>query len=456
MGKLLETIDMISSFIWGTPMLLTLGLGGLFLSARLGFFQIRYAPYIFKETFGKMFSKPEEGMGSVSPFQAATSGLASTIGAANIIGVPAAIMFGGPGAIFWMWLMAILGMGSKFCEIVLGFKYREKNSEGEYVGGPMYYMTKGLNMKFLGMIFAFFLMIGLVASVMVQSNSVAASAKESFDLDPVITGVITLVLVGIVVIGGIKRIGTVTEKLVPLMASLYIIGALIIILANIEEIPSVIYLIFSNAFKSMAAIGGFAGSALSATIRWGVARGIYSNEAGMGTAPMAHAAATNDHPVRQGFWAIFEIIIDTLVICSLTALIVLTTGIWKSPGAIGNPAGLPAAIFSDFFGPVGGMVVTISLLFFVVSTLIVSIFYGEKQAEFLFGLGFSKFMRHIYLLAIIIGSVGGAKILWQFLDILLAAIIFPNMLALVLLHNEVVKLTKEFFTSYKYYLKRKK
>lgn len=362
-------------------------------------------------------------------------------------------MFGGPGAVFWMWIMAIIGMGSKFAEVVLGFKYREKNEEGEYVGGPMYYMTKGLNMRWLGVFFSFCLMIELIPSVMVQANSVAASAKESFNLSPVITGIITLVIVGAVVIGGIKRIGKVTEKLVPLMASLYIIGALIIIIMNITEIPGVIALIFSYAFKPMAAVGGFAGSAIAATIRWGVARGIYSNEAGMGTAPMAHAAAVNDHAVRQGFWAIFEIIVDTLIICSVTAFVVLSSGLWKAPGALDNPSGMPAAAFTHYFGPIGGSMVTISLLFFVVSTLIVVIFYGEKQAEFLFGLGFSKVMRYVYLLSIVVGAIGGAKLLWAFLDILLASIIFPNMLAILLLHKDVVELTKEFFSSEKYYLK---
>lgn len=451
MDKLLEIVGALTGWVWGLPMLLTLGLGGLFLSARLGFFQIKYFPYIIKQTFGKMFGKAKPG--EVSPFQAATAALASTIGASNIVGVPAAIMFGGPGAIFWMWMMAIMGMGSKFVEVVLGFKYREKNAEGEYVGGPMYYMTKGLNMKWLGVIFAFFLMIELVPSIMVQANSVSASALESFNITPMITGIVTLILVGLVVVGGITRIGKVTEKLVPLMAGIYFIAAMIIVIANISEVPRVFGLIMSSAFRPMAAVGGFAGSTIAASIRWGVARGVYSNEAGMGTAPMAHASATNDHAVRQGFWGIFEIIVDTLIICSTTAFVVLSTGIWESPGALENPSALPAAAFSQFYGPIGGMIVTISLLLFVVSTIIVIIFYGEKQTEFLFGLKASKVMRYVYLFSIVIGAIGGAQILWQFLDLLLAFIIFPNMLAIFLLHKEVIVLTKEFFSSEEFYLK---
>ncbi|HCX03580.1 MAG TPA: sodium:alanine symporter family protein [Clostridiales bacterium] len=451
MDRIIEIVNIATGWVWGLPMLLTLGLGGLFLSARLGFFQVRYFPYIIKQTFGKMFMKVEEG--EVSPFAAATAALASTVGASNIIGVPAAIMFGGPGAVFWMWVMAFMGMGSKFVEIVLGFKYREKNEEGEYVGGPMYYMEKGLNMKWLGIFFSFVLMVELVPSIMVQANSVSASALEAFNLNPAITGGVTLVLVGLVVIGGITRIAKVTEKLVPFMALAYFIGAMVIVIVNIAEVPRVLGLIFGYAFRPMSAVGGFAGSVVAASVRWGVARGVYSNEAGMGTAPMAHSSATNDHAVRQGFWGLFEIIVDTIIICSTTAFVVLSSGVWNAPGAMDNPSGLPAAAFTDFYGPIGGTVVTLSLLLFVVSTLIVIIFYGEKQAEFLFGLKFSRVMRYVYLASIFIGAIGGAKTLWIFLDIMLAMIIFPNMLALFLLHGEVRELTQEYFSSEKYYLK---
>jgi AGCS family alanine or glycine:cation symporter len=451
MDRIIEIVNIATGWVWGLPMLLTLGLGGLFLSARLGFFQVRYFPYIIKQTFGKMFMKVEEG--EVSPFAAATAALASTVGASNIIGVPAAIMFGGPGAVFWMWVMAFMGMGSKFVEIVLGFKYREKNEEGEYVGGPMYYMEKGLNMKWLGIFFSFVLMVELVPSIMVQANSVSASALEAFNLNPAITGGVTLVLVGLVVIGGITRIAKVTEKLVPFMALAYFVGAMVIVIVNIAEVPRVLGLIFGYAFRPMSAVGGFAGSVVAASVRWGVARGVYSNEAGMGTAPMAHSSATNDHAVRQGFWGLFEIIVDTIIICSTTAFVVLSSGVWNAPGAMDNPSGLPAAAFTDFYGPIGGTVVTLSLLLFVVSTLIVIIFYGEKQAEFLFGLKFSRVMRYVYLASIFIGAIGGAKTLWIFLDIMLAMIIFPNMLALFLLHGEVRELTQEYFSSEKYYLK---
>jgi AGCS family alanine or glycine:cation symporter len=435
-------------------MLLLLGGTGLFLTTRLCFFQIKYAPYILKETFGKMFTKGK-GEGTISPFQAASTALASTVGASNIVGVPTAIMFGGPGAVFWMWTIAIFGMGSKFSEVVLGLKYREKNEEGVYVGGPMYYMKNGLNLKWLGAFFSLFLMIEILASIMVQSNSVAASALETFKLRTSISVIVTLIIVSLVVIGGIKRIGNVAEKLVPIMAGLYILASVIIIVINFKEIPTMFWLIFRNAFTPMSAIGGFTGSTVAASIRWGMARGIYSNEAGMGTAPIAHSTAIIDHPVRQGFWAIFEIIVDTLIICSATAFVVLVSGVWKSPGAFDNPSGLPAMAFINYFGSTGGILITLCLLLFVISTIIVITFYGEKQAEFLFGLKFSKVMRYVYLISIFIGAIGGAKFLWNFLDLSLALIIIPNLITVVMLHNDVVKLKNEFFTSGKYYLKNK-
>jgi AGCS family alanine or glycine:cation symporter len=308
-------------------------------------------------------------------------------------------------------------------------------------------------MKWLGMFFALMLMLELIPSIMVQSNAVYSNALTAFGLSPWISGVITLVLVGAVVIGGITRIAKVTEKLVPFMAMAYFLGAIVIVIANIGEVPRVFGLIFGYAFRPMSAVGGFAGSTLAATVRWGVARGSYSNEAGMGTAPMAHSSATNDHPVRQGFWGIFEIIVDTLIICSTTAFVVLSTNVWQGEGAMANAEGLPAAAFNDFYGPVGGMIVAISILLFVTSTIIVVTFYGEKQAEFLFGLKFSKIWRFVYLAAIVVGAVGGGQLLWSFLDLMLALIIFPNMLALFLLHGEVKELVQEFFSSEKYYLK---
>lgn len=454
MDGFINAMVTLSDWLWGPPLLILLVVGGVFLSIRIKFFHIKHMVYIFKQTFGKILSKDSQGEGTVTPFQALTSAVACSVGAGNIVGVPVAIMLGGPGAIFWMWFVAFIGMGIKYSEVVLALKYREKNEVGEFVGGPMYYMSKGLNMKWLGYIFAVGLMFEVLPSTMVQANSLAASAMEMFHIEPLVTGFITLIVVGIVVIGGITRIGKFTEKFVPFMAILYLATALLVIIVNIGELPGVIGLIFTSAFKPLSALGGFAGATIAMAVRWGFARGLYSNESGLGTAPIAHATSTVDHPVRQGMWGIMEVFIDTVVICSFTAFAVLTSGVWKLEGASASDAGsLTTTAFASSLGQIGGMVVTVSLLLFVISTLIVLIYYGEKQAEFLFGLKFAKFVKYIYVISIPIGAIGGAQIIWKFLDITLAWILIPNMIAVVLLNKEVVKLTQEFFSSEKYYLK---
>ncbi|WP_327808600.1 sodium:alanine symporter family protein [Bacillus badius] len=434
------------------PLIALLTITGIFMTVKLGFFQFKYPLYIFQQTLGSVFKKPK-GEGTVTPLQALTSALSSTIGAANIVGVPAAIMFGGPGAVFWMWVIAVISMAVNFAESVLAVHYREKNEEGEFVGGPMYYMKKGLNMKWLGVWFSFALMIELIPSIMVQGNSVAATVSQTFKIDGIYTGIIIAAITGLVVFGGIKRIGRITEILVPFMALLYVGGALIIVILNINQVPAVISLIFSYAFQPMSAVGGFAGVAVAETVRWGFARGLYSNEAGLGTTPIAHAAAQTDHPVRQGFWAIIGIVIDTLVVCSATAFVVLSTGVWKQEGALADPAALTTIAFRENFGAFGSFLVTISLIFFVLSTIIVVVFYGSKQAEFLFNLKAAQAVKVVYLAAIVLGSVGAAKTIWSFLDLALAAILLPNIIAVLLLSSKVKELKDEFFESEKYYLK---
>jgi len=449
MERFLEIIASISGWLWGPPMLIILVGGGLFLTVYLGFFQIRYAPFILKETFGKMFSK-SDGEGTISSFQATVSALASTIGASNIVGVPVAIAFGGPGAVFWMWMTALLGSALKFSEIVLGMKYREKNKEGEYVGGPMYYLKNGLKSPFLGGLFAFALMLELAPSIAAQTASVVQTAN-TIGINEMVTGVVVMLAVGLVVYGGIQRIATVTEKLVPFMAGFYILGTLVIILVNIGNLPAAFSLIIKGAFTPMAATGGFAGSAVAASLRWGIARGAYSNESGMGTAPIAHAAAVTDHPVRQGLWGIFANIIDTGTICTLTAFAILTTGVWTTIEP-GQAASMPSVAFQSLLGEsIGGSAVTFSILMFVLSTIIVLVYYGEKQAEYLFGPTFAKVMRMVYVLSIFMGAIGGIKFLYQSLDILLAMVIFPNMLGLILMRKEVKTLKDEFFGDPKYY-----
>ena len=456
MGLLYKATMDFSAWLWGTPMLVLLLGGGVILSVTLGFFQIRYFGYILSETFGKLFEKPQ-GEGSVSPFQAASAALASTIGASNIVGIPVAIAFGGPGAIFWMSITALIGSATKFSEIVLGLKYRERNAEGEYVGGPQFYLDKGLKAKgfpMLGKIFAFFLMLEIIPSVATQTASVVHSAN-SINIPNYATGIILMLLIGAVVFGGLKRIVQITEKMVPLMGGLYVFFALIVVFVNIKAFPSVIELIFAHAFTPAAATGGFVGASIAQAISRGAARGTYSNEAGMGTAPIAHATAITDHPVRQAFWGIFEIIVDTFLIGTITAFVVLVTGIWQSVPS-SQAASMPALAFQHLFGnALGGSIVTISIALFVISTMIVLVFYGEKQAEYLFGLKFSKVMRIVYLLAIVLGAFGGIEFLYSFLDLFLAAIIIPNMIGLMVMRNEVKELKNEFFSNSIFYPKAK-
>lgn len=429
--------------------------GGMFLTIRLGFFQFLYFPYIMKQTFGSMLKKGE-GDGSVSPFSAATTALASTIGASNIVGVPVAIAFGGPGAVFWMWLTALIGSATKFTEVVLGFYYREKNSEGYYVGGPMYYLSKGLKNKILGRgmarFYAFATMVVIFFSVAAQSVS-ATQTVEVFGVAPHVAGIFLALLVGVVVFGGITRIASVTEKMVPFMAVLYIVGSLCVIFANASQIPAVFTLIFKSAFTGSAAAGGFAGAGVAAAMRWGIARGTYSSEAGLGSAPIAHSAATTDHAVRQGFWGIFEVTVSAVIICTMTALVVLTSGVWTEVAAA-NAASMPSIAFQHVLGrDIGGATVSICMLLFVLSTVIVIIYYGEKQAEFLFGTLFGKIAKVAYVAAVFWGSIGGLEYIFQFLDFVLGITVIPNIIGLLLMSGKVAELKKEFFNDPRYYKK---
>lgn len=442
-----DIFKQITDWLWLYPILIILVGGGIIMSVTLRFFQITKFPFIIRETFGKIFKK-SSGSGTITPFQAATSALASTIGAANIVGVPLAIATGGPGAIFWMWLIAIFGCALKYSEIILGIKYRVKNEEGEYVGGPMYYLKNGAKMPLLGTLFAFFLMIEIAPSIATQSASIVQTAA-TININPIVTGIVVIAIVGLVVYGGIKRISKVTEKLVPIMAIAYFLIAVIAILANYKNIPVAFELIFKGAFTPTAAVGGFAGSVIAATIKAGAARGAYSNEAGMGTSTIAHSAAVTDFPARQGLWGIFEIIVDTLGICTITAFLVLTTGIWSTVGS-DKAAAMPSMAIQSVLGAkFGGGFLTICMLMFVLSTLIVVIFYGEKQAEYLFGLKASKVARVIYLAFIMVGALCKLDNIVVLLDFTLAGVIGTNMIGVIKLRKEVREESDAFFESQK-------
>jgi len=449
MDFLESLVSDITGVIWGPVMLILLLGGGIFLSVRIGFIQFKHFGYVWSQTIGSLFRKEEEKKykkGTSTPFQAVTAELGSTVGASNIIGVSVALFFGGPGALFWMWATAFVGMATKYSEIVLSLIYREKNKKGEYVGGPMYYLRKGLGSKFLAICFSFFFMIEIFSSIMVQANSAAGSAA-SIGINPWISGLIISVVLAVIVFGGVKRVGKVSERFVPFMSCLYLIGSFVIIFSHIKVLPSVFLLILKQAFQFKSVAGGIAGTSVLMALRWGTARGLYSNEAGMGSAPIAHAAAKTDHPARQGLWGIFSVFFDTIVVGTVTGLVLLTTGVWKVSGM--EASAMPAEAFSDFYGPLGGVLVSLSLLFFVISTIYVIAFYGEKLAFFLFGLRFSIVMRFVYIGACFMGAVGGLKIVWLFLDLFLALVVVPNLIGVLGLSSEVVEKTKQFFESQK-------
>ncbi len=446
MDFLMQLNSTVNGFVWGPPMLVLLVGTGVYLTFRTNFFSILKLGYVLKNTLFKIFAKGQAGEGEITPFQAVATALAATVGTGNIAGVATAIALGGPGAVFWMWLSAIFGMTTKFGEVVLSIKYREKTPDGRFVGGPMYYIQNGTGQKWLAKIFAVF---GALAAFgignMVQSNSVAASLQESFSVPPLVTGLVLAALTALVILGGIKRIGAVTEKLVPFMASIYILGALFIIIMNASHIPEAFGLIFSNAFTPTAATGGFAGATLAMGIRFGIARGVFSNEAGLGSAPIAHAAATTDHPVRQGLWGVFEVFMDTIVICSLTALAILVSGLWDS-GVTG--AALTTQAFDEaIIG--GGYIVSVGIMLFAFSTILGWSYYGERCAEYLFGPKAIVPYRVVWIPFVIIGSIGGLTFIWDLADTLNGLMAIPNLIGVVLLSGTVISLTKEFFAKEK-------
>lgn len=442
MDKLLELNGVINSFVWGPIMLLLLVGTGVYLTLRTNFFSIGKLGYIMKSTLMKMFTKEQKGEGEVTAFQAVATALAATVGTGNIAGVATAIALGGPGAIFWMWLSAIFGMTTKYAEVVLSINYREKTPDGRFVGGPMYYIQNGVKWKWLAYTFAIF---GALASFgignMTQANSVAASLKVSFGIPEMGTGIVLAALTAVVILGGLKRIVQVTEKLVPFMAALYILGGIFIILMNISNLGAAFGLIFGNAFTTTAAVGGFAGSTVKNAMTRGIARGVFSNEAGLGSAPIAHAAATTDHPVRQGLWGVFEVFIDTIVICSITALAIIMTGAWSS-GVTG--AALTTAAF-DHVIPGGGYIVSIGVMLFAFSTILGWEYYGERCFEFIFGPKSIMPYRILWIPPIIIGAIGGLEMLWDLSDTLNGLMAIPNLIGVLMLSGVVIRLTKEFF-----------
>lgn len=444
-----EINSAINSIVWG-PIMLVLILGvGLFLSIGLKFMQLSKTGMAFR----LLFSKSSEGKGEIPPWQALMTAMAATVGTGNIAGVATAVFMGGPGALFWMWVIALVGMATKFAEAVLAVNFREVDAKGEYIGGPMYYIKNGLgkNWKWLGTLFAIF---AVLASFGIgngtQVNSITSSLENSFGFNQMFVAIVVAVLVGAVILGGITRIGKVAGALVPFMAVIYIIAGLLVIVIFIGDIPAAVGTIVTSAFTGHAAEGGFAGAAVWMAIRFGVARGVFSNEAGLGSAPIAHASAKTNSPVRQGLIAMLGTFMDTLIICSITGLAIVASGAWTS-GVSG--AALTASAFELALPGVGGYIVSISLAIFAFTTVIGWSVYGVKSAIYLFGDNAVIPYKILWVLAIPfwifmtknLAANDAISLIWGISDTLNAMMAIPNLIALALLSPVVFKLTKEYF-----------
>lgn len=436
-----ELIGSINSWAWG-PVMLVLLLGtGLYLSIGLGFLTIRKLPKAIK-----LLSRGGEGQGAgdISPFSALMTSLSATIGTGNIAGVATALALGGPGALLWMWVTALVGTATKYSEAVCAVKFREQDERGNYSGGPMYYIRNGLHKRWhwLGFAFAIFgSLAGFGIANTVQSNSVSQVLNETFSVPPLATGLVLMLLVGSVILGGIRRIANVASWLVPIMAIAYILMSLVVLLSHVEEIPRAFGVIFDSALNGSAAAGGFAGATVWAALRFGVARGIFSNEAGLGSAPIAHAAARTNEPVQQGMIAMLGTFIDTLVVCTMTGLVIVIMDVLPSGE---NGAALTSMAFANAF-PGGEYIVSLGLCLFAFTTMIGWSFYGERCVVFLFGTRGIMPFRLAWVVVIPIGTVMNLELVWLIADTLNAFMAIPNLIALLLLSPLVFRISKAYF-----------
>ncbi|MCK5542105.1 MAG: sodium:alanine symporter family protein [Desulfobacterales bacterium] len=436
-----QVVLTIRDALWGGPTILLLVGAGLFISVATAFIQLRKFGYSLSLISGK-FDDPDDP-GEISHFQALNASLSATIGVGNIAGVGTAIAMGGPGAIVWMWLTAILGMGLKYGECLLSLKYRIINKNGTVSAGPMYYLERGLKQKWLGILFALFAAIAsLGIGNMVQSNSVAETSAAYFAVPKLATGLVMAFLVFLVIIGGIKRIAQVASKMVPIMALYYIVAALYLIYLNIDQVGLAFSIIFHDAFSGTAATGGFTGAALASTIRFGVARGVFSNEAGLGSSPIAHGAAKTKEPVREGLVAMLGPFIDTIVVCTMTALVIILTGAYTT-GATG--AVLTAKAFEMGLPGPGSLTVAIGIIFFALSTIITWSYYGDRCVSYLVGEKFVIPYRFLYCLLLPVGAALELPTVWAISDCMNALMIWPNLVGVVFLSPVIFRETKKYF-----------
>lgn len=454
---------LLNTIAWVYFLLPAVFIGGFYLTIRTGAIQFTRFGYAMKNTAGKIFKQPKAGEGAVTPFQAVTTALAGTVGTGNIVGTAQAIGMGGYGAIFWLWMAALLGMAIKFSEVTLSIQYRERDAKGDWVGGPMYYITKGMGpqWKWLAVLFA---LVATLASFgignMSQANSIVSSFNNAVTAfvpsAAVYSGTINLVLglllafcTALVLLGGIKRIGRVTEKLIPIMCILYVLFALVVIFGNIDKLGHAFGLIFQAAFAPQAAMGAASGIALRQAIVWGLRRSAFSNEAGLGSAAIAHAAADTKGPVQQGLYGIFEVFMDTIVICTITALTIIISGVDIAWGVKPGPELLTAAFATVWGGKLSALFVAVALMLFAYSTILGWALYGTRCVQYLFGLTGARIYQLVFIVVVVVGSVAPLDVVWNLADTFNGLMAIPNFIALFALSGVVAKLTRDYFSGVK-------
>lgn len=438
------------SIIWGLPMVvLMLGTGIFLLFVTRGVIFTKF-PVVLRYTVKTLFRKPPKSQleaGAITPFQAVCTALAATVGTGNIVGVALAIATGGPGAVFWLWISALVGMVIKYCEVTLSMAYRTINDKGQLVGGPMYYIARGMGSKWLAALFAVFgalAALGIGASV--QANALAGGVNAAFGVPTWVIGAVVAALGALIFIGGIRRIASVTEYLIPLMSVLYIVGAVVALVVNIDQIPAAFGQILHGAFSGSAPVGAFLGATVMYACRIGMSRGVFTHEAGMGSAPIAHASADNDHPARQGLWGAFEVFFDAIVLCTVTALVILTSGLWFDPAYAGDTRAMSATAFENAFAG-GRYIVTVGMCLFAFATIVAWYYYGETCIEYLAkGSKIAKLAYQIlYTAMVYVGCVAGLDAVWAFADLCNGLMAVPNLIALITLSPVIKGLSQDFF-----------
>lgn len=443
---MLNFFTMLDDMVWGAPLLILLVGTGIYLTVRLGLLQVLKLPKAFKLIFAD-----DKGQGDISSFAALATALAVTVGTGNIVGVATAIKAGGPGALFWMWIAAFFGMATKYSEGLLAIKYRTRDDNGEVSGGPMYYILNGMGKRWKPLAI-FFAVAGILVAyfgigTFSQVNSIASSLENSFGLAPQIVSIVVAVIVAIIIFGGIKSISKVAEKVVPFMAIIYILATLAVIFTNFDQILPAFGQIFTGAFTGTAAVGGFAGAVVKEAIQKGIARGVFSNESGLGSAPIAAAAAKTEEPVEQGLVSMTGTFIDTIIICTLTGLSIIVTEKWTVSGLEGAP--LTQAAFSSLFGTPGALALTFCLVLFAFTTILGWSYYGERCFEFLFGTKHIKLYRVIFVIMVALGGFLKLELIWIIADIVNGLMALPNLIALLALSPVIIRETKNYFSRMK-------